>query len=72
MLDFNAGKYAVFVWPAYALSVAVIGGLITDTLARARRWRRAVEAREAEAGEAAQSLANPAEAERAPPPKVAS
>lgn len=47
MLDFNAGKYAAFVWPAYALSVIVIGGLVADTLARARRWRRAVEAREA-------------------------
>ena len=46
MLDFNAGKYAVFVWPAYALSVVVIGAMVADTLARARRWRREVEARE--------------------------
>ncbi|HEX4181463.1 MAG TPA: heme exporter protein CcmD [Caulobacteraceae bacterium] len=43
MLDFNAGKYAVFVWPAYALTVIVITALVVDTLARARRWRRAVE-----------------------------
>ena len=47
MLDLNAGKYAAFVWPAYALSVVVIGALITDTLVRARGWRLEVEAREA-------------------------
>jgi len=49
MLDFNAGKYAVFVWPAYGLTVLVFLVLIADTLARARRWRRAVEAEETEA-----------------------
>jgi heme exporter protein D len=43
MLDFNAGKYAVFVWPAYGLTALVFAGLIADTLARARRWRRAAE-----------------------------
>jgi heme exporter protein D len=47
MLDFNAGKYAVFVWPAYGLTVLVFLVLIIDTLARARRWRREVEAAEA-------------------------
>lgn len=40
-LDFNAGKYAPFVWPAYALTAVVIGALVADSLARARRWRRA-------------------------------
>ncbi len=49
MLDFNAGKYAVFVWSAYGLSILVLGALIIDTLARSRRWRRTVERREAEA-----------------------
>ncbi len=43
MLDFDAGKYALFVWPAYALTALVFVGLIADSLARARRWRRAVE-----------------------------
>jgi len=46
MLDFNAGKYAVFVWTAYGLSGVVLAALIADSLARARRWRRAVLARE--------------------------
>lgn len=40
-LDFNAGKYAPFVWPAYALTAIVIAGLVADSLARARRWREA-------------------------------
>ena len=43
MLDFNAGKYAVFVWPAYAITAVVFLVLIADTLARAGRWRRAAE-----------------------------
>jgi heme exporter protein D len=49
MLDFDAGKYAAFVWPAYALTVLVFAVLIADTLARARRWRREVERGEGEA-----------------------
>ena len=43
MFDFNAGKYAVFVWPAYAATALIFLVLIADTLARARRWRRAAE-----------------------------
>ena len=48
MLDFDAGKYAVFVWPAYGLTALVIVAMVTDSLARARRWRRAAERRETE------------------------
>jgi heme exporter protein CcmD len=54
MLDFHAGKYAVFVWTGYGITAAVFALLIGDSLIRARRWRRAVQAREradAEAGE---------------------
>ena len=65
MLDFNAGKYAAFVWPAYGLTAIVIGGMVADTLARARKWRREVEAREAAHAEAAKSVA------RAPKPDPA-
>jgi heme exporter protein D len=46
MLDFDAGKYAAFVWPAYGLTAVVFAVLVADTLARARRWRAAVERRE--------------------------
>jgi heme exporter protein D len=48
VLDFDAGKYAIFVWPAYGLTVLVFVVLIAQSLASARRWRKAVERRERE------------------------
>jgi heme exporter protein D len=44
MFDFDAGRYAVFVWPAYAVTGLVFAVLILDSLLRARRWKRAAEA----------------------------
>jgi heme exporter protein D len=49
MLDFDAGRYAIFVWPAYALTGLVFAVLILDSLLRAQRWRRAAEAAKPEA-----------------------
>ncbi len=43
MLHFDAGKYALYLWPAYGLSALVLIALVADSLARARRWRRAAE-----------------------------
>lgn len=43
MLDFDAGKYAVYVWPAFGLTALAFGWMIASTLLRARRWRREVE-----------------------------
>jgi len=43
MLDLDMGKYAGYVWPAYIISALVFAALIWDSLARARRWRRAAE-----------------------------
>jgi heme exporter protein CcmD len=40
--NFDLGKYAVYIVPAYLISTAVIGTMIADTLLRARRWRREV------------------------------
>src|ERR1019366_9577229 len=40
MFDFDAGRYALFVWPAYAVTGLVLAVLILDTLLPARRWRR--------------------------------
>jgi heme exporter protein D len=45
MLDFDAGKYAIFVWPAYGLTALVFIVMIADSLLRTRRWRRAAEKR---------------------------
>jgi heme exporter protein D len=43
MLDFDAGKYAPYVWSAFAVTALVLGGLIASSLAHARRWRRRAE-----------------------------
>ena len=41
--DFDAGKYAVYVWPAFALTAGAFVWMIADSLASARRWRREAE-----------------------------
>ena len=41
------GGYAQFVWPAYAVAVAVLGGLAWQSLAAHRRTRRELEAAQA-------------------------
>ncbi len=43
MLDLDAGKYALFVWPAFAITGAVVAWMIADSLLRARKWKRALE-----------------------------
>ena len=43
-LHLEAGKYALYLWPAYGLSAVVIAVLIAEALLKARRWRRAAEA----------------------------
>jgi heme exporter protein D len=37
-LNFDMGPYAVYIWPAYAVSVLVLGGVTLWTLLA---WRRA-------------------------------
>ena len=44
MLDLDAGKYALFVWPAFGLTAVVFVAMIASSLAHARRWRRRAEA----------------------------
>lgn len=43
MLDLDMGKYAGFVWPAYAITAIVLVWMAADSLLRARRYRREVE-----------------------------
>lgn len=38
MFDLDMGRYAAFVWPAWALSAAVLAGLAARALIAARRW----------------------------------
>jgi heme exporter protein D len=37
--NLETGKYAAYIWPAYAITALVFLGLIAATLAHARRWR---------------------------------
>ncbi len=39
---FGFGKYAAYIWPALGISLAIFVGMIIETLARARHWRRKV------------------------------
>jgi heme exporter protein D len=48
ILDFDAGRYAVYVWPAFAISASAFGWMIVDSLAQARRWKRELERLQAE------------------------
>lgn len=41
--NLELGRYAVYVWPAYAVSALVIVVMLIQTLVRARRWRKAAE-----------------------------
>lgn len=45
-LDLDMGRYAGFVWSAWAVSALVLGALVADTLRRARRWSAELKARE--------------------------
>jgi heme exporter protein D len=38
MFDLDMGRYAGFVWPAWALSAAVLGALAARAVIAARRW----------------------------------
>jgi len=49
MPDFDLGKYAAFIWPAYAITAAVFAILIAASLNHARRWRARAEALSAKA-----------------------
>jgi heme exporter protein D len=49
MPHLDMGRYALFVWPAYAITAAVLAGLVWDSLARSRRWRRETERRQTSA-----------------------
>jgi heme exporter protein D len=50
--DFDAGKYALYLWPAFAISAAAFAWMIADSVLTARRWKREVERLQAELDEA--------------------
>ncbi len=42
-MDFDAGKYAIYVWPAFGITAVAFGWMILDSLAQARRWKAELE-----------------------------
>lgn len=38
MLDFDMGKYAVYVWPAWGISAVVLAALAVRAVTAARKW----------------------------------
>jgi heme exporter protein D len=46
--DFDAGKYAIYVWLAFALSVAAFVWMIADSVMGARHWKAQAQRRQAE------------------------
>ncbi len=42
--NLDVGRYAVFIWPAYAITGLTLVALVVDSLLRAARWRKAAEA----------------------------
>ena len=51
LMDFDAGKYAIYVWPAFGITASAFAWMIVDSLAMARRWKRELERRQAELDE---------------------
>ena len=43
MIDFDVGKYAAFIWPAYAITVLAFVVLIAGALNHSRRWKQRAE-----------------------------
>ena len=49
MLHLEMGKYALYVWPAWGLSLAVVGTLTIQTFVKAKTAARELARREEEA-----------------------
>ena len=49
--DFDAGKYAPYLWPAFAISAVAFAWLIADSVLTARRWKREAQRLQAELDE---------------------
>ena len=47
-LDFDAGKYAIYMWPAFGISALAFAWMIGDSLAKARHWKRELQRLQAE------------------------
>ncbi len=39
MLDFDMNPYSAFVWPAWGISVVVLGAVVARAVAASRKWK---------------------------------
>lgn len=49
--DFDAGKYAAYLWPAFAISAVAFAWMIADSVLTTGRWKREAERLQAELDE---------------------
>ena len=47
-MDFDTGKYAAFIWPAFGISLLVLVAITIQTVWQARHWRLEAERLQAE------------------------
>jgi heme exporter protein D len=40
VIDFDVGKYAAFIWPAYGFTALAFAVLIASALNHSRRWKK--------------------------------
>jgi len=43
VIDLDVGKYAAFIWPAYAITALAFTVLIAGALNHSRRWKKRAE-----------------------------
>lgn len=55
MPDFDMGRYALFVWPAWGVSALVLTALIARAFIASRKWKRELARLETTADEASHS-----------------
>ena len=48
MLDLDMSPYGAFVWPAWAITVIVLGAVVARAVLYARRWKAELKRLEAE------------------------
>ncbi len=39
MIDLDMGAYAAFVWPAWGISLLVLGAVVARAVSASRRWK---------------------------------
>ena len=51
MLDFDMGEYAVYVWPAWGISLVVLAALAARAVTAASRWSTELKRLEADSAQ---------------------